>query len=323
MVTRMPFTIDLQFLGRARVIATAAIPCDGGVVLLDPGPTSCRAALEHGLAQHGYQLRDVRALLLTHIHLDHAGAAGTLAQACPGLPIYVHEVGAKHLASPEKLLASATRLYGADMERLWGEVLAVPPQALRALRGGETLEIAGRRFDVRYTPGHAVHHVSYRDHADAVAYVGDAAGIAVRPGYVLPATPPPDIDLERWALTLDDLEAWRPARLFLTHFGEVADPGAHLAAYRVALARAADRVRQAMAGELAGEEDEAVRSAAWTQWLREDVRRVLTEEEARAVEAAAPFEQLWQGLARYWRKRAERGGTALEAPRPAGGAGRD
>lgn len=305
----MPFTIDLQFQGRARVIATAAIPCEGGVVLVDPGPSSCRAALEQGLARHGYGLADVRALLLTHIHLDHAGAAGSLAQAYPDLPVYVHEVGARHLASPEKLLASATRLYGADMDRLWGEFLAVPAQALRPLSGGETIAVGGRRFDVLYTPGHAVHHVSYRDHADAVAYVGDAAGIAVGPGYVLPATPPPDIDVERWATTLDQLEAWRPARLFLTHFGEVADAAAHLAAYRVALARAALRVQEALAGSagLAGADDEAVRSAAWIQWLRADVRVVLTEEEAQAIEAAAPFEQLWQGLARYWRKRAERG----------------
>lgn len=302
MVTTTPFTIDLQFLGRPRVIATAAIPCAGGVVLVDPGPTSCRKSLEQGLARHGYALVDVRALLLTHIHLDHAGAAGTLARALPGLPVYVHEIGAKHLASPEKLIASATRLYGADMDRLWGEFLAVPGDALQALRGGETLDIAGRRFDVRYTPGHAVHHVSYRDHADAVAYVGDAAGIALRPGYVLPATPPPDIDLERWAITLDDLEAWQPARLFLTHYGEVADPAAHLQAYRVALTRVGDRVRQALAVEA----DEAVQRAAWVRWLRADVRGVLTEDEALAVETAAPFEQLWQGLARYWRKRAER-----------------
>lgn len=298
----MPMTIDLQFLGRARVIATAAIPCDGGVVLVDPGPSSCRSALAHGLAQHGYGLSDVRALLLTHIHLDHAGATGSLAQAFPELPVYVHEFGAQHLARPEKLLASATRLYGADMQRLWGEFLAVPVPALRSLSGGETIAIAGRRFDVLYTPGHAAHHVSYRDHADGVAYVGDAAGIALRPGYVLPATPPPDIDLERWATTLDSLEAWRPARLFLTHFGEVAEPVAHLAAYRDALGRAAERVRQA----LANHDDEGARTEAWTQWLRADVRRVLTEEEAQAVEAAAPFAQLWQGLARYWRKRAER-----------------
>ncbi len=311
----MSFTLDLQFLGRPRVIATAAIPVDDGVVLVDPGPSSCRASLEAGLAAHGYVLGDVRALLLTHIHFDHAGAAGTLAHALPGLPIYVHEVGARHLANPEKLVASATRLYGADMDRLWGEFRAVPAAALRPLSGGEALTVSGRRFDVLYTPGHAVHHVSYRDEADGTAYVGDTAGIAVQPGHVLPATPPPDIDLERWAVSLDAIEAWRPSRLFLTHFGAIDDVTGHLARYRAALARAAESVREA----LAQEGDEAARSAAWVAWLRQDVRRVLSEEDAQTVEAAAPFGQLWLGLARYWRKRAEGGGTALDGA-PRGGA---
>ncbi len=307
----MPLTIDLRFQGRPQVIATAAIPVRGGVVLVDPGPTSCRTALEHGLSAHGYRMADVRALLLTHIHFDHAGAAGTLAHAHPGLPVYVHEIGAKHLASPEKLVASATRLYGAEMDRLWGEFRAVPPEALRPLKGVEMLEIADRRFDVRYTPGHAVHHVSYRDEGDGTVYVGDAAGISVRPGYILPATPPPDIDLERWALTLDTLEAWRPSRLFLTHYGEVADAAGHFAAYRIAMGRAAEETRRA----LEADGDDAARCAAWVAWLRKDARGVLSEDEARTVEAAAPFEQLWQGLARYWRKRSERGGTALAGSR--------
>ncbi len=298
----MSFTLDLHFLGRSRVIATAAIPVDGGMVLVDPGPSSCRDALESGLAGHGYGLGDVRALLLTHIHFDHAGSAGTLAHAFPGLPVYVHEVGAKHLANPEKLVASATRLYGADMDRLWGEFRAVPGEALRVLRGGETLTVGGRRFAVLYTPGHAVHHVSFRDDSDGTAYVGDTAGIAVHPGDVLPATPPPDIDLERWTTSLDQIEAWQPTRLFLTHFGPVNDVAAHLRLYRDALARAGESVRL----ELAGEGEESVRSAGWVEWLRRDVRKVLSEADAQTVEVAAPFEQLWQGLARYWRKRAER-----------------
>lgn len=302
MVIAMPFTLDLHFLGRAHVIATAAIPVDDGVVLVDPGPSSCRGALEAGLAVHGYGLSDVRALLLTHIHFDHAGSAGTLAHAFPGLPVYVHEVGAKHLANPEKLVASATRLYGADMDRLWGEFRAVPGDALRVLQGGEPLIVGGRRFSVLYTPGHAVHHLSFRDEIDGTAYVGDTAGISVQRGYVLPATPPPDIDLERWAMSLDQIEAWRPARLFLTHFGAVDDVSGHLQMYREALARAGESVRLA----LAGDGEESIRRAGWVEWLRRDVRNVLSEGDAQTVEAAAPFEQLWQGLARYWRKRAER-----------------
>ncbi len=314
MVEAMSFIIDLHFLGRPRVIATAALPVDGGVVLVDPGPSSCGAALEAGLAKDGYTLANVRALLLTHIHFDHAGAAGTLAHAFPGLPVYVHHLGARHLAHPEKLVASATRLYGADMERLWGEFRAVPEAALRPLEGGETLNIGGRRLEVLYTPGHAVHHVSYRDAADGTAYVGDTVGIAVHPGYVLAATPPPDIDLEQWAVSLDQIEAWQPARLFLTHFGVVDDAPGHLRSYRAALARAAESVRDA----LAREGDDEARRAAWVAWLRQDVRSVLSEEDAQAVEAAAPFEQLWLGLARYWRKRAERA-TAAGGVAPGGG----
>lgn len=306
----MPLTLDLQFLGHTGVIATAAIPCDGGVVLVDPGPTSCLPALTSGLAAHGYGLGDVKALLLTHIHLDHAGAAGTLAQAWPGLPVYVHGIGARHLVHPEKLLASATRLYGADMDRLWGAFLPVPESAIRPLDGGESLAIGDRRFDVIYTPGHASHHVSYFDTADRTAYVGDTAGIAVG-GYVLAATPPPDVDLERWQESLDRIDAWAPSSLFLTHFGIQDDAHAHVARYREVLRRSAERARDAL--KTGGDEPALVE--AWVRWLRDDARRVVSEEAAAAAEAAAPFDQIWQGLARYWRKRVERDGAGvLDAP---------
>jgi len=292
-------TIDLQFQGRAGVIATAAVPVGGGVVLVDPGPSSCLAALERGLGVLSHTLEDVRGVLLTHIHLDHAGAAGTIARRVPGVPIYVHERGAIHLASPDKLLASATRLYGAAMDQLWGEFLAVPATSLRALGGGETVTLDGRRFAVAYTPGHAVHHVSYLDTSDGTAYVGDTAGIRTSPGYVLPATPPPDIDLEAWEASLRAIEAWRPSRLYLTHFAEGEPPAAHLALHREALARHAEGVR----ATLAGPGDDDARSAAWVEWLRADVRRRMPESAAATAEWAAPFAQLWQGLARYWRKR--------------------
>ena len=144
----------------------------------------------------------------------------------------------------------------------------MPAASLRALAGGETLDLDGRRFDVAYTPGHAVHHVSYLDRTDGTAYVGDTAGIRVRPGYVLPATPPPDIDLERWEESLQRIEAWRPSRLYLTHFGEGEPPDAHLAMYRAALARCAERVRES----LRRDGDDEARIAAWERWLRADVR---------------------------------------------------
>ncbi|MGE0359691.1 MAG: MBL fold metallo-hydrolase [Vicinamibacterales bacterium] len=295
----MSTTIDLQFQGRAGVIATAVVPVGGGVVLIDPGPSSCLAALERGLGALSHTLADVRAVLLTHIHLDHAGAAGTIVRRVPGVPIYVHERGATHLANPEKLLASATRLYGAAMDQLWGEFLAVPAASLRALAGGETVTLDGRRFAVAYTPGHAVHHVSYLDTGDGTAYVGDTAGIRTSPGYVLPATPPPDIDLDAWEISLRAIEAWRPSRLYLTHFAEGEPPETHLALYREALARHADRVRTSLAEP--GDDD--ARIAAWVEWLRADMRRRMPEPAAATAEWAAPFASLWQGLARYWRKR--------------------
>lgn len=308
----MPFTIDLEFIGRRGVIATAALPCDGGVVLVDPGPTSCLDALTAGLASHGYGLPDVKALLLTHIHLDHAGAAGTLAAAVPGLQVYVHERGAPHLIQPEKLLASATRLYGADMDRLWGAFLAVPAANVHALDGGETLSVAGRRFAVAYTPGHAVHHVSYLDAADGMAYVGDTAGIAVD-GYQLAATPPPDVDLALWLQSLDTIAAWSASALYLTHFGVVAEAATHLRRYRDVLRQSAERARTAI--KAGGDEGASIE--AWVRWLREDARRTLSEDRALVLEAAAPFDQIWQGLARYWRKRVEREGpAALDAPLP-------
>jgi glyoxylase-like metal-dependent hydrolase (beta-lactamase superfamily II) len=306
----MPHTLDLQFLGRPGVIATAAIPCDDGVILVDPGPSSCLPALERALAAHGYGLGHVRALLITHIHLDHAGAAGTVAQAWRGVPVYVHATGARHLAQPEKLLASATRLYGAEMDRLWGAFLAVPEAALRPLDGGETFTVSGRSFEVTYTPGHAGHHVTYLDRSDRTAYVGDAAGVVVG-GYVLAATPPPDIDIARWEESLTAISSMAPEALFLTHFGLLADPSAHLTRYRTVLRQSAERARQAV--RRGG--DETALTDAWVAWLRADARAVVSEDAAAVLEAAAPFNQVWQGLARYWKKRVERDGVwVLEAP---------
>jgi glyoxylase-like metal-dependent hydrolase (beta-lactamase superfamily II) len=195
------------------------------------------------------------------------------------------------------------------MDTLWGEFKAVPAASLKALSGGEALTIDGRRFDVAYTPGHAVHHVSYLDRSDGTAYVGDTAGIRVRPGYILPATPPPDIDLEQWEASLQRIEAWQPERLYLTHFGEGDVPATHLAMYREALAAVAASVKASLAGD--GDDDSRI--AAWTDWLRADVRRRLPEQDVEAIETAAPFRQLWQGLARYWRKRDEVGKASGQA----------
>src|SRR5262245_43565627 len=219
LVTGMDY-IDLNFLGKPGVIATAVLKSVGGVALIDPGPSTTLEGLLKTLDAQGIALRDVRQLLLTHIHLDHAGATGSLLRMNPEIEVYVHEFGARHLADPGKLVTSAGRLYGADMERLWGEVAPVPADRLRVLTGGEKLIAGGRELEVAPTPGHALHHVSYFDRSSGVAFVGDVAGI--RRGddpYILPPTPPPDIDLEAWRKSADLILSWDPDTLFLTHFG--------------------------------------------------------------------------------------------------------
>jgi glyoxylase-like metal-dependent hydrolase (beta-lactamase superfamily II) len=189
---------DLNFQGLPHVIAGAVLHGTRGVALVDPGPTSTLPALIAELDQSGMRLGDVTDILLTHIHLDHAGATGTIVARNPAARVWVHEVGVPHLVAPGKLLASAGRLYGDQMDQLWGEVRPVPAASIVPLDGGERLDIAGRTWDVAYTPGHASHHVSYFDADSGVAFVGDTAGIRMPGSVVIPPTPPPDIDLERW-----------------------------------------------------------------------------------------------------------------------------
>ncbi len=295
--------LDLSFQGTPRIIATAVLQGPGGVALIDPGPSSTLPTLRRELGRSGISIGDVTALVLTHIHLDHAGASGTLVRERPGLQVYVHEKGAPHMIDPERLLASATRLYGNAMDRLWGEVRAVPPDAIVALAGGERLEVGGCELQVAYTPGHASHHVSYYNADTGIAFVGDTAGIKMTPGgYVLPPTPPPDIDLEIWDASLGRIEAWHPRTMLLTHFGPAAPCGPHIAEVRDHLAFTADLVR----ASLARDEDDESREAWFTEQLRLELRRRLGEGEVHAYEVAGPFDLNWRGLARYFRKRSTR-----------------
>jgi len=290
--------IDLQFRGSPRVIATAILQGADGVTLIDPGPTSCLPVLESGLRDRGLTLRDVRTVLLTHIHLDHAGATGTIAERVPGVGVYVHARGAPHMIDPARLLASATRLWGDRMDAVWGAFQPVPAANVSVLQGGERLELAGRAIRVAYTPGHAKHHVSYLDEHAGMAYVGDTAGVRVG-DYLIAPTPPPDIDIEAWQQSLNTIDAWQPVSLFLTHFGPVSPGRAHLARFRTTVATAAETSREMIA---AGGSDEEL-SRRFTERMRQDVRKALPEHEARVAELAAPFDQLWQGLARYWQKK--------------------
>src|SRR6201996_6416837 len=269
-------------VGRERVIGCWQVDD----VLIDPGPTSCLPALLDALGDER-----PRALLLTHIHFDHAGASGSLVARWPDLRVYVHERGAPHLASPDRLYNSARRLYGDDMERLWGEMLPVPEDNLEVLTGGETIRDG---WQVAYTPGHASHHVAYLH--DGTAFVGDVGGVRITPNSMtIPPTPPPDIDVEAWHESIATVRSWRPERMAVTHFGAVDDVdrqldelSARLDAWS-ALARDLDR-------------------DAFVTAVQEQVLRHGSAEDAAAYEQAAPVQQLYSGYERYWAKRAERSG---------------
>lgn len=293
--------IDLDFRGRQRAIAAVVLHGAGGVALVDPGPTSTLPVLRRALDAAGMTLADITTILLTHIHLDHAGCVGTLLHERPHLRVLVHEVGAPHLVDPAKLLSSASRLYGDAMETLWGEVRPVPEGAIESLQGGEQLQIAGQRLDVVYTPGHASHHVSYFAPDSGIAFVGDTGGVrVVEGGFVLPPTPPPDIDLERWEESLQAIERWRPGTLFLTHFGAVNTPAPHLAELRQHI----EVVARLAKASLEQEGDDSAKESWFVQELRRELRRRLPEAEASRYELSARFDLNWRGLARYWRKRA-------------------
>lgn len=291
---------DLNFLARPRVIATAVLQSPGGVVLVDPGPSSCLDTLRASLADHGISLSDVRALLLTHIHLDHAGATGSIVKENPEIDVYVHEVGAMHMADPAKLLASAARLYGAEMDRLWGEFLGVPERNLRRLSGGERIAVGDHELDVVYTPGHASHHVAYFDSASGLAFVGDTAGVRIGEElFSMPPTPPPDIDIDKWKQSIELIRTRRPSTLFITHFGPHEDTDAHLDAALEHLDAMTEMARR----HLERDEDDSDRMQGFAEEMRVYILRHVSPNAAAQYDSAAPFKMCWLGLARYWKKR--------------------
>ena len=289
---------DLEFLGIARAQAAAVISAPGSVAVVDPGPSTTLERLELGLQERGLRLGDVTDILLTHVHLDHAGATGTILRDHPHIRVYVHERGAEHLLRPAKLIDSATRFFGADnMKRFWGEIAPVPEDRVTILRGGERIQAGGRELEVAYTPGHAVHHVSYFDPASGIAFIGDTGGLCINGGYVLPATPPPDIDLEAWTKSVDRILAWHPRTLVIAHFGPVERQQVHLQTLLANVRWMADVVRASL--EQPGTDEE--RSERLGVELRRELQRHGTP--PTVYEPAAPLEALWYGLARYWRKR--------------------
>jgi glyoxylase-like metal-dependent hydrolase (beta-lactamase superfamily II) len=293
--------LDTNWLGRPRSIAAVLLESEGHRAILDPGPASTLPTLRELLRAQGIEVADLHAIVLTHIHLDHAGATGALIRENPKLEVYVHKAGMAHMADPSKLLASAERLWPGELQKLFGETLPVPFENLRMLEGGETLALGSRRLEVLFTPGHASHHVSYVDSSDGTAFVGDLTGFHIEgEPYAVPVTPPPDIDLEAWDASLDAIAACRPARLFLTHFGYSSNPAAHIAEHRRNLHRwgavAAEILRSGADEPAAVEKFVAVASA--------EIQQRVAGAEAEHYLFNCGLNLSWMGLARYYRKRA-------------------
>jgi glyoxylase-like metal-dependent hydrolase (beta-lactamase superfamily II) len=298
-------TLDLNILGRPGVIAAGLLQGPRGLAVVDPGPASSLDGLRAALVAHGRTLEEVETVLVTHVHLDHSGGVGALVRLNPRLQVYVHQRGARHVVDPSRLVSSASRLYGDDMERLWGEIAAVPAENVHPLEGGEVLRIAGAEVRVAYTPGHASHHVSYLDTSSDTAFVGDTGGIRIgAPLLIIPPTPPPDIDLEAWDASLDRIRAWKPQRVFLTHFGEFEQPLEHLADLQERLHETAGYVRSLLADQ---QLNEGQRMGRFVDRLMAMFRERLPGEDwVQRYQLAVPMDHCWQGLARYWRKRLSR-----------------
>jgi glyoxylase-like metal-dependent hydrolase (beta-lactamase superfamily II) len=290
--------LDLQFLGHPRTIASFLVRGPGGALLVESGPGSTLPALQRALAEHGLAPADIHDVLLTHVHLDHAGAAGWWARQ--GAIVHVHHVGASHLAQPERLLTSARRIYGDLMEPLWGEFLPVPPAQLRSLHDGDVVEAAGLRFTALDTPGHASHHMVYL--MDSLGFAGDLGGVR-RPGirHVRLPAPPPEFDRTVWLDSIERVRGRGVARLYLTHFGPVDDVDVHLSVVAGLVRDYSDQVRRSLERG-AGRDAVLADFAAWEQARLE--ADGVPPAEWPVYADIGPVGMTVDGLLRYWQKHA-------------------
>lgn len=287
--------IDLKFQGLSRAIAAFLIPTDDGPVLVETGPHSTLPELERGINEAGYQISDIKHVLLSHIHLDHAGAAWYL--ATKGATIYVHRYGYRHLQDPQRLMSSATRIYGEEMERLWGRMEAIPHHLLVSVEEDSPILIGGKSFQPWYTPGHAKHHLAWQ--LDDMLFTGDVAGVKIEKGPVMPPCPPPDIDIELWVSSINKIRSLDVSALYLTHFGLIDNVESHLDELQQRLIAWSEWIKpywhaQKSASEIIAPFQEFVKT--------ELLNAGLSESEVRTYEAANPSWMSVSGLLRYWDK---------------------
>lgn len=298
--------IDTLFQGEPGVIASYLLTGSAGLALVDVGSAATLDTLLAGIRATGHEPEHIEHILLTHIHLDHAGATGPLLKHAPNAQVYVHHIGAPHLINPEKLISSASRIYGEHMQRLWGEMLPVPEDHISLLDEGSQVRVGERTLDVLYTPGHAIHHVAYHDAANAAVFPGDAAGVRLEGvSYVRPPTPPPDLNLEDWSNTIDRLRGLKAKSLYLPHFGAVAGSDEHFAELDrrlhtwgaiVASGMREGRSDQQLADDLAAASDPDIAHAAEAQEASHDPQA------SRRYELATNYLMSAQGYRRYYTK---------------------
>jgi glyoxylase-like metal-dependent hydrolase (beta-lactamase superfamily II) len=296
--------ISLLFQGEPGIIGSYLLEGGNELAIIDPGPGSTIEDLLAALREAGFEPQDVTHILATHIHLDHAGAVGSLVRLMPRATVYVHSKGVPHLLDTTKVVASATRIYGERMQELWGDIEPTPQERLKTIEGGDILTIAGRRMEVHYTPGHAVHHVIFFDVHSGELFAGDSAGVRLQGlDYIRPPTPPPDIDLEAWSSSIDLLKRLRPDVLYLAHFGPSQNTIQHLERLREQLYSWGDFVLGAM--REGKEEDEIIQLLA-ARGETELKRATRDERESRRYEIAANYAMSVQGYMRYWKLKSQK-----------------
>jgi glyoxylase-like metal-dependent hydrolase (beta-lactamase superfamily II) len=295
--------LDLDFQGRAGVVAAYLLSGREGHTLVETGPGSCLAALERGIEAAGARLEEVTQLVVTHVHLDHAGAAGTLLRRLPHARLFVHPLGAPHMIDPARLISSAARIYGDRMDELWGDFEPCPADRVVVVRDGAEVACGQRTLQVVYTPGHASHHVALFEPDARTVFTGDVGGVRMQgASYVRPPTPPPDIDIELWHKSVDRLRALEPAALDLTHFGRFTDPGRHLDE----LLHKLDAWAKWTAERLARGDTPAAMTAALRTASEVEIADEGNADDAEAYELATPSGMTIDGLVRYLTRRPSR-----------------